>query len=105
MVLEKLPPEVLAWWKKSAENKKYEPRAEGLLKFLDERVAPHYSNRVDVLTQRRDIMAQAQGEAVDTDKLDKLTRYEVFLDRKLERMLTMLLKLQALRRAQTPASG
>ena len=50
-------------------------------------------------------MAQAQGEAVDTDKLDKLTRYEVFLDRKLEHILTMLLKLQALRRAQTPASG
>jgi hypothetical protein len=49
-------------------------------------------------------MAQAQGEALDIDKLEKLTRYETYLDRKLERMLSMLLKLLALRRAQTPAS-
>jgi len=104
VVLEKLPPEVRAWWEESLEKKKYEPRAAGLLTFLDERMAPYYSNRIDILVQRRDIMAQAWGEAVDTDKLKKLTRYEVFLDRKLERMLTMLLKLQALRRAQEPAS-
>jgi hypothetical protein len=105
MVLEKLPPEVQAWWKESLQKKKCEPRAAGLLTFLDERVAPYYSNRVELLAQRRELMAQARGEAVDTDKLEKLTRYEVFLDRKLERMLTMLLKLQALRRAQVPVSG
>ena len=105
VVLEKLPPKVQAWWQESLKKQKYEPRADGLLKFLAEKVAPRYSNRVALVSQRKDIMAQAQGEAVDTDKLEKLTRYEVFLDRKLERMLTMLLKLQALRRAQEPASG
>ncbi|MEJ2070475.1 MAG: hypothetical protein P8X58_08730 [Syntrophobacterales bacterium] len=105
VVLEKLPPKVRAWWKESVENKKYEPRAAGLLKFLDEEVAPYYSNRVALLSHRNDIMAQAQGESVDTEKLERLIRYEVFLDRKLERMLAMLLKLQALRRTQEPASG
>jgi hypothetical protein len=35
----------------------------------------------------------AFGEALDPDKLERLGRYEVHLDRKLERMLTMLLGL------------
>jgi hypothetical protein len=35
-----------------------------------------------------------EGEAVEPDKLDRLSRYEVHLDRKLERMLAMLFKLK-----------
>jgi hypothetical protein len=42
------------------------------------------------------------GEAVDPNRLDRLARYEVHLDRKLERMLAMLFKLQELRRAANP---
>ena len=37
------------------------------------------------------IREQAFGEALDADKLERLGRYEVHLDRKLERMLAMLL--------------
>ena len=37
-------------------------------------------------------------EALDANKLERLGRYEVHLDRKLERMLAMLFKLQELRR-------
>jgi hypothetical protein len=40
---------------------------------------------------------QAFGEALDPDKLERLGRYEVHLDRKLERMLTRLLRLKDLR--------
>jgi hypothetical protein len=40
---------------------------------------------------------QAFGEALDPDKLERLGRYEVHLDRKLERMLSMLLRLKDLR--------
>ena len=40
---------------------------------------------------------QAFGEALDPDKLERLGRYEVHLDRKLERMLTILLRLKELR--------
>ena len=43
--------------------------------------------------------AQALGEALDFDRLEPLGRYEVHLDRKLERMLTILLRLQGLRRS------
>jgi hypothetical protein len=45
------------------------------------------------------IREQAFGEALDPDKLERLGRYEVHLDRKLERMLTMLLRLKELRGA------
>jgi hypothetical protein len=39
------------------------------------------------------------GEAFPCTSLEKLSRYEVQLDRKLERMLAMLLRLQSLRRS------
>ena len=44
------------------------------------------------------ICEQAFDEALDPGKLEKLGRYEVHLDRKLERMLSMLLRLKELRR-------
>jgi hypothetical protein len=37
------------------------------------------------------------GEALNSGKLERLGRYEVHLDRKLERMLAMLLRLKDLR--------
>jgi hypothetical protein len=40
---------------------------------------------------------QAFGESLDPDKLERLGRYEVHLDRKLERMLAMLIRLKDLR--------
>ena len=38
-------------------------------------------------------------ESLEADKLEVLGRYEVHLDRKLERMLTILVRLKELRRA------
>ena len=38
-------------------------------------------------------------ESLDEDKLEVPARYEVHLDRKLERMLTMLVRLKDLRQA------
>jgi hypothetical protein len=49
------------------------------------------------LANRPLIREQAFGEALDADKLERLGRYEVHLDRKLERMLAMLLRLKDLR--------
>jgi hypothetical protein len=43
------------------------------------------------------IREQALGEALDPDKLERLGRYEVHLDRKLERVLALLLRLKDLR--------
>ena len=43
------------------------------------------------------VRTQAFGEALDPNKLERLARYELHLDRKLERMLAMLLRLKDLR--------
>ena len=56
-----------------------------------------FENRKKELANWPLIREQAFGEALDPDKLERLGRYEVHLDRKLERMLTMLLRLKGLR--------
>ena len=67
---------------------------EGLRRFLEGKVLPWFENRQKELANRPLIREQAFGEALDPDKLERLGRYEVHLDRKLERMLTMLLRLK-----------
>jgi hypothetical protein len=74
------------------------PDVEGLRRFLEGEVLPWFENRKKELANRPLIREQAFGEALDPDKLERLGRYEVHLDRKLERMLTMLLRLKDLRR-------
>jgi hypothetical protein len=49
------------------------------------------------LTNRPLIREQAFGQALDPDKLERLGRYEVHLDRKFERMLSTLIRLRELR--------
>ena len=71
--------------------------ATSLRGFLENVVLPWLGNRRKELTNRPLIREQAFGEALDPDKLERLGRYEVHLDRKLERMLTMLLRLKDLR--------
>jgi hypothetical protein len=74
---------------------------EGLRRFLEDEVLPWFENRRKDLANRPLIREQAFGEALDPDKLERLGRYEVHLDRKLERMLAMLLRLKELRRSET----
>jgi hypothetical protein len=76
---------------------------EGLRRFLEDEVLPWFENRRRELANRPLIREQAFGEALDPDKLERLGRYEVHLDRKLERMLTMLIRLQGLRATPTPS--
>jgi hypothetical protein len=61
-------------------------------------VLPWFENRQKELANRPLIREQAFGDALDPKKLEGLGRYEVHLDRKLERMLSMLLRLKDLRR-------
>jgi len=80
----------------------YRADAENLKRFLESEILPWHEKRRQELDYRPLIRAQALGEAVDPDRLERLARYEVHLDRKLERMLAMLFKLQQLRRAANP---
>jgi hypothetical protein len=81
----------------------YRADAESLWRFLESAILPWYEKRRRELENRPLIHAQAFGEAVDPGRLRGLARYEVHLDRKLERTVAMLLKLQELRRAANPS--
>ena len=70
---------------------------EGLRRFVEGEVLAWFENRKKELSNRPLIREQAFGEALDPDKLERLGRYEVHLDRKLERMLSMLIRLRELR--------
>ena len=48
------------------------------------------------------IRTQALGESFEVEKLQALGRYEVHLDRKFERTLTILIRLQAARGSTEP---
>jgi hypothetical protein len=75
----------------------YCPDTVSLKRFLDTEILPWYEKRRRELDYRPLIREQAFGEAVEPDRLERLARYEVHLDRKLERTVAMLLKLQELR--------
>jgi hypothetical protein len=76
--------------------------AQGLHRFLEAEVLPWFEGRKKELVNRPLVREQAFGEALDPDKLERLGRYEVHLDRKLERMLAMFLRLKDLRRETAP---
>ena len=80
------------------DDEPYTADADGLTRFLRTEIFPWYDAHRKELENRSLIRAQAFGEAFDLDKLERLGRYEVHLDRKLERTLAMLIRLQDLRR-------
>jgi hypothetical protein len=97
-----------AWWQEQLSwtpdeyekgQKPYSADAESLMRFLADEVLPWYEKRRQELEYRPLVRKQALGEAFDPARLERLARYEVHLDRKLERMLTMLFKLKELRGA------
>ncbi len=108
--LEALHQETREWWAdmlaRHPDKQGEEPATAdeaGLQRFLEKEVLPWFQTRRKELANRPLIREQAFGEALDPDKLERLGRYEVHLDRKLERMLAMLLRLKYLR--QGTAAG
>ena len=95
----------LAWEPDDYDDDQAPYQADGasLKRFLETEVLPWYETRRRELASRPLIRQQAFGEAVDPDRLDRLARYEAHLDRKLERMMAMLFKLQELRRTENPS--
>ena len=73
--------------------------ATGLKEFLVFRVLRQLVEQAEYIENRQLIREQVLGEAFPSARLEQLSRYEVHLDRKFERMLAMLLRLQSLRRS------
>jgi hypothetical protein len=96
------------WWQEMLEEQDggeeaYSPNAAGLLHFLLEEISPWYDSKRGELKRRPLLSYQALGEALGPRQLDGVARYEVHLDRKLERMLAMLLKLKEMRQPAEPS--
>ena len=70
-----------------------------LAQYLKDSVLPQLARHLGFIENRHLIREHVLGEAVECTKLESLSRYEVHLDRKLERMLAMLLRLQSLRQS------
>jgi hypothetical protein len=76
----------------------YTADTDGLAKYLDCSVLPDCVKELRYVENRPVIRAQIFGDALNFNRLEPLGRYEVHLDRKLERAVSMLLRLRELRR-------
>lgn len=80
--------------------KPYTEDAASLQRYLESEILPWYDKQRAQIIAQPLVRAQALGESLDPDKLERLGRYEVHLDRKLERTLSTLIRLQELRRGR-----
>lgn len=95
--LRALLPDSRDWWQEYVDDEEYPATAEGLADFIREHLMPLCIEMERLARHHDAIKAQAIGEGLQVQRLEKLTRYETHLDRKFERTLAMLLKLKELR--------
>ena len=86
-------------WDDYVEDEEYPATAEGLAEFIRIRLRPICMQMQKEALYYREIKAQTYGEGLKAYQLEKLSRYEIHLDRKFERTLAMLLKLKQLKTA------
>ena len=81
----------------------YQPTSEALDAWLRRHWTEWYDGPIAEFQHREAIKDQAVGSAYTSKRLEVTARYEVHLDRKLERTLSMLLRLKDLRPRTEPA--
>lgn len=79
----------------------YEEKPADLAHYLTHEAIPRLEETALLQTYADDIAEQVKGEAVHAGKLEALGKYELALDRKLERTLAVLLKMQEIRKGGT----
>lgn len=95
--LRALLPDSREWWNERVADDEYPATAEGLTEFIQDKLEPLCFRLVKEAKLTPAIKMQTLGEGMQADQLEKLSRYEIHLDRKFERTLAMLLKLKDLR--------
>lgn len=85
-----------------ANDPTYRATAEALEAWLRRHWSEWYDGPIAELEHRDAIREQAFGSAYASQRLEVTARYEVHLDRKLERTLAMLFRLRELRRPALP---
>lgn len=84
-------------WKELLEEEQYSPDAEGFREYIDTYLWPiAVSMEIEALHHFA-IKNQTLGEGLQPVELQNLSRYETHLDRKLQRILSMLVKLKEIR--------
>lgn len=85
-------------WDNDDENDISSATTEGLLSWIDD-LKDHYERRIYELENRSKVKHQTLGKTFFYDKeLNKYMRYESHLDKKFEKTLAMLIRLQDLRK-------
>ena len=103
--LEVLPQDIFELWNDTLdendaeEEDGYFPTSDSLVKWLNIEILRWLQSSENTLMLHHDIRNQAFGESLDPVKLNELGKWESHLDRKLERTLSMLIKLKELRPA------
>jgi hypothetical protein len=89
-----------SWW-----DDEDEPETAAALHAWLSEIVVVLTRRVGEIECRAEIRTQTIGTALDPTKLERLARYETHLDRKLERTIGMLMKLQDMRRTVPATTG
>jgi hypothetical protein len=90
-----------SYWLECLEDdgQRYKPTAEALETWVRRHWVEWFDGPIAELEHRDTIREQAIGSAYATQRLESTARYEVHLDRKLERTLAILIRLRDLRRS------
>ena len=99
--------DTLGWWEEITDPEEYyagdeipyERNAEGLQQFIEQETCLQVMKTRTEIENRPLLRSQALGESLDPGKMGELAKHEVFLDRKLENTLALLMKLQKARRS------
>ena len=87
-----------AWWRQQLEEADepgaWSATAQDLQRFLETEVADWYLAAEQQLAAGPALRRQAYAESLDVDRAQQLQAYDAQLDRRLERALAMLLRLQ-----------
>lgn len=79
-------------------EQRFDKSAASLAFYLRHELMPHLNSSANLSRYGTDIAAQVVGASAPLEKLEQITRYETGLDRKFERILAMLIKLQEIRK-------
>ena len=91
------------WWDETVEEteEEFEPMysaiADDLAIWVETEAMVYFQGQLRALMNRDVIREQAFGDAFDPGRFEQLARYETHIDRKFERTVAMLVKLQELR--------
>ena len=95
-----LLPDSREMWREAIAAEQYTDDSQGLSSYINEVLYPLIIQMDKEARYHEDIKNQALGQGLIAYKLQQLSRYETHLDRKFERTLGMLIKLQEIRIAR-----